>query len=113
FRAEPYIAPYCASKFAVIGFSQSLAYEVGQAGVRVNCVCPGAIDSPMNSELAQSVEAISGSVSGDVTAALVASTALRRLGEPMDVGLVTVFLASDLARFVTGQAVVADGGLVT
>jgi NAD(P)-dependent dehydrogenase (short-subunit alcohol dehydrogenase family) len=94
-------APYAAAKAGVIALTMSGALEYGPDGVRVNCVSPGFIRTPLT-EFAFSVPAY--------VEALDAVTPLGRAGTPEDVADVVVFLASGLARYVTGQNVVVDGG---
>lgn len=108
---EANIAAYCASKFGVIGFSESLAGEVGPLGVRVNCVCPGAIDSRMNSSLLDAFAAGQGRDSQDLLDDLLASTPLRRLITAEEVARAVAFLASDFSQGITGQSLRVDGGL--
>jgi NAD(P)-dependent dehydrogenase (short-subunit alcohol dehydrogenase family) len=108
---EPEIAHYCASKFGVIGLSQSLADELGPYGVRVNCVCPGAVDSSMNDRLMEMYAERTGGSVDEFVSQLVGLTAMRRLVTPEDVARVVVLLASDLAGFVTREAVPVTGGL--
>lgn len=106
----PLLAHYCASKFAVVGFTQSLAREVAANGIRVNCVCPGFVRTAMQSrEIAW--EAKLRRISPDsVMAEYVALTPMRRLEEPEDVADAVLFLASDLSRFITGEALNVSGG---
>ncbi|MDR2357095.1 MAG: 3-oxoacyl-ACP reductase FabG [Oscillospiraceae bacterium] len=92
-------AVYAASKAAVIGLTKSLAKELGPSGIRVNCVAPGVIDTEMNALLTDA----------DI-AALRAATPLGAIGRPSDVAHLVRFLASDSARFITGQVIGADGG---
>lgn len=93
--------PYCASKGGVLSLTRSLAVELGPAGIRVNAVCPGYIETPM---LAPSL-AVAG-----VREHMVADSALGRLGQPEEIGKVVRFLLSDDASFVTGATIVVDGG---
>lgn len=92
---------YSAGKAALIGLTKSLAKEAGPAGVNVNCVCPGVIDTPMNSRF-----------SAEEITALKERTPLGRLGAPREIAELVYFLSSDKADFITGQAIAADGGFI-
>ena len=92
---------YSAAKGAVIAFTKALAKEVGPSGIRVNCVCPGVIQTEMNAHLS----------AADLDA-LVEETPLMRLGTPEDVARAVRFLASEEASFVTGQVLGVSGGMV-
>jgi NAD(P)-dependent dehydrogenase (short-subunit alcohol dehydrogenase family) len=92
---------YNASKHGVIGLTRCVAQEFGHRGVRVNAVCPGVIDTPMV-QRAYSPERL----------ASYAARQLGRLGTPEEIAQVVVWLCSGAASFVTGAAVVADGGLM-
>ncbi|MDQ2670772.1 MAG: 3-oxoacyl-[acyl-carrier-protein] reductase [Gemmatimonadota bacterium] len=94
-------ANYAASKAGLIGFTKSVAKEYASRGVLVNCVAPGFIDTDMTRAL-----------SDEARAALLGSIALGRLGRPEDVAGAVLFLASDLAAYITGQVLVVDGGMV-
>jgi meso-butanediol dehydrogenase/(S,S)-butanediol dehydrogenase/diacetyl reductase len=96
------IGAYNTAKAGVINLTRVTAIEYATRGIRVNCVCPGAIDTPL---LRPSL-AIAGF--GEQTTAMIP---MRRLGRPEEIAGVVMFLASDLASYVTGAAVVADGGL--
>jgi NAD(P)-dependent dehydrogenase (short-subunit alcohol dehydrogenase family) len=94
--------PYCASKGGLIALTRSLAVELGPAGIRVNAVCPGYIDTPM---LAPSLG------HPGIRERMGEDSALGRLGRPEEIGRVVRFLLSDDASFVTGTALVCDGGV--
>ena len=108
----PLLAHYAASKFAVVGFTQSLAKEVGEHGSRVNAVCPGFVRTSMQErEIAWEGE-LRGMAPGEVRDEYVAATPLGRIEEPEDIAEVVVFLASDLSRFLTGESINASGGVL-
>jgi NAD(P)-dependent dehydrogenase (short-subunit alcohol dehydrogenase family) len=106
----PLLAHYCASKFAVVGFTQSLAREVAAAGIRVNCVCPGYVRTSMQSREVTWEAGLRGMTADAVLAEYIALTPLGRLEEPEDVANAVLFLASDLASFMTGEALNVSGG---
>ncbi|MBX6320623.1 MAG: SDR family oxidoreductase [Rhodospirillaceae bacterium] len=109
----PLLAHYSASKFAVVGFTQALAREVAPHGIRVNCVCPGYVRTGMQErELAWEAK-LRGMTPEAVRAEYVSLTPLGRIEEPEDVAAAVVFLASDLARFITGEALNVTGGVLT
>ena len=91
---------YSVTKAALIGLTKALAKEVGPAGVRVNCVCPGVIRTPMNDRL--TVEEAED---------LMASIPLDRFGTPEEVAESLVFLASDKASYITGAVLDVNGGI--
>ncbi len=94
-------ANYAASKAGLIGFTKSVAKEYAARGILVNCIAPGYIETDMTSGLPDAAKAT-----------LLQGIALGRLGRPEDVAGAAVFLASDLAAYITGQVLVVDGGLV-
>ena len=106
----PLLAHYAASKFAVVGFTQSLAKEVGGQGIRVNCVCPGYVRTSMQERELAWEAGLRNMPMEAVRTEYVSLTPLGRIEEPEDVADVVVFLASDLARFMTGEAVCVTGG---
>jgi meso-butanediol dehydrogenase/(S,S)-butanediol dehydrogenase/diacetyl reductase len=106
----PLLAHYCASKFAVVGFTQSLAKEVAGAGIRVNCVCPGYVRTAMQSREIGWEAKLRGMTPDAVMAEYLSMTPLRRLEEPKDVADAVVFLAGDAASFITGEALNVSGG---
>jgi len=106
----PLLAHYCASKFAVVGFTQSLAKEVAGEGIRVNCVCPGYVRTSMQTREITWESELRGMTPEAVLAEYVALTPMARLEEPEDVADAVLFLASDLSRFITGEALNVSGG---
>lgn len=110
-RGEPDFSGYCASKFGVIGLTQSLAREVGPAGVRVNAVCPGAVASEMNTDTMARDARLHNTSVAEVEERIIARTALRRLVQPGDVADAVVFLASDLASGITAESLSVTGGI--
>ena len=93
---------YSTAKSALVGFSRNLAADLGPLGIRVNCVAPGLVVLTESSRLTQE------SVKNEI----VAQTPLGRIGTPDDVAGPVLFLASEWSRFMTGQVLVVDGGLV-
>jgi NAD(P)-dependent dehydrogenase (short-subunit alcohol dehydrogenase family) len=108
----PFLAHYSASKFAVVGFTQALAREVAKHGIRVNCVCPGFVRTSMQEREIAWEGKLRGMSPEAVRAEYVSLTPLARIQEPEDVADIVLFLASDLARFLTGEAVNASGGVL-
>jgi 2-keto-3-deoxy-L-fuconate dehydrogenase len=100
---------YGATKAAIIGLSRSVAADYVTKGVRSNCICPGTIQTPSLDQRIASQAAAAGSVEA-ARAAFVARQAMGRLGTPEEIASLAVYLASDEAQFVTGQAIVIDGG---
>ncbi|MGE5645719.1 MAG: SDR family NAD(P)-dependent oxidoreductase [Acidobacteriota bacterium] len=105
FFVEPMCAGYCATKGAIIALTKAMAIDHGREGVRVNCICPGYIDAGLAESYFQA--------QADPAAARAAAGrlhALGRIGRAEEVARVAVFLASGDASFMTGSAVVVDGG---
>lgn len=92
---------YSAAKAALIGYTKALAKELGPSHIRVNCVSPGLIDTPMNAELSQ-----------EALKEVCEETPLLRMGTAKEVAQAIFFLASDKASFITGQVLGVNGGLV-
>lgn len=101
---------YSASKAAVIGLTRSVAADFVGKGIRCNAICPGTVHSPSLEERIQANAAAAGSVE-KARAAFVDRQPMGRLGTTEEIAKLAVYLASDDAEFVTGQAVVIDGGL--
>ena len=91
---------YAASKGGLIAFAKSLAKEVGSRGVRVNCIAPGFIDTPMTQVMKE-----------DIRKAWTDQIPLKRAGTPDDVANAALFLASDMSRYITAQVIGVDGGM--
>ena len=102
FYAESDIAGYCATKGAAMQLTRAMAIDHGPDGIRVNCICPGWIETPMSLPFLTEVP------EGREFAGKIAP--MGRVGQPEDVASVAVFLASDDSSFVTGSAYVVDGG---
>lgn len=96
---------YAASKWGVRGLTKVAAMELGLAGVRVNAVCPGPVNTPMLNPLSKPVEEIRRNHSH------MTRMPLQRIGEPLELASVCGFLASDASAFVTGTDLVVDGGV--
>jgi 2-keto-3-deoxy-L-fuconate dehydrogenase len=101
---------YSASKAAVIGMTRSVATDYVSRDIRCNCICPGTIGTPSLDERIAANAAAAGSVEA-ARAAFVARQPMGRLGTAEEIAALAVYLAGDDARFMTGQAVVIDGGL--
>jgi NAD(P)-dependent dehydrogenase (short-subunit alcohol dehydrogenase family) len=104
--SEPYLAIYSASKGAILMLSKGIALDYAKRGIRCNCVCPGWVDTPINyahADMMGGLDKIYGSID--------TFQPIGRPGEPEEIASVVSFLASDDASFVTGSALVADGGM--
>ncbi|MCW4029365.1 MAG: 3-oxoacyl-ACP reductase FabG [Candidatus Bathyarchaeota archaeon] len=93
------LAHYSASKAAIAGFTKSLAFEVAQYGINVNAVAPGPTDVSEGNPAYQ-----------EMYAQVIKTIPLGRIGKPIDIANLVVFLASEEASFITGQCIVCDGG---
>jgi NAD(P)-dependent dehydrogenase (short-subunit alcohol dehydrogenase family) len=100
-------AAYCASKGAVLQLTRAIALDMAPRNIRANCVCPGVIDTPMAVGFAEQADDPSA-----VIHEYESLSPLNRLGTPREIANCVLFLASDEASFVTGAALVADGGTI-
>ena len=98
-------AAYCASKGAVVLLTRAMALDHGQQNIRVNCICPGDTDTPMLRHEARQLDE-----SDERFLAKAAERPLQRIGQPEDIAQAALYLASDASSFVTGAALVVDGG---
>jgi 3-oxoacyl-[acyl-carrier protein] reductase len=94
-------ANYAAAKAGIIGFTKSMAREVGSRNITVNCVAPGFIDTDMTRDLPEAQKA-----------AMIANISLGRLGSPQDIADAVLFLASPQANYITGQTLHVNGGML-
>ncbi|WP_260762187.1 SDR family NAD(P)-dependent oxidoreductase [Mycobacterium sp. SMC-4] len=106
----PFLADYVASKFGVLGLTQAMAFELAQHDITVNCVCPGFVATPMQSRELTWEATLSGSTPEEVRQEWIDATPLGRLQTPDDVARAVAFLASEDARFITGEALSVNGG---
>ena len=97
------MSAYVASKHGVVGLTKTAALEYAQQGIRVNCVCPGVIQTPMTKR---------GLNDPELRARLIASEPMGQVGTPEEVAEAVVWLCSDAASFVTGHTMTIDGGFV-
>ena len=97
---------YCTTKFAVVGMTKSLALDHALDGIRVNCICPGRVETPfVTARLREYPDP------EKAYREMAASQAVGRMGRPEEIAAAAEYLASDDAAFVTGSALIIDGGL--
>jgi meso-butanediol dehydrogenase / (S,S)-butanediol dehydrogenase / diacetyl reductase len=110
---QPRLAAYCASKFGLVGFTQALAMELAPAGITVNTVCPGPVDTERVDHFGRREDGVYDAARrAERITQLSAATPLGRLATPKDVADLTAFLASDEAEYITGQSINLVGGLI-
>ena len=111
-RGEALVSHYCASKAAVISYTQSAAQAMARRSIRINAVAPGVVDTPMWDHVDSLFARQEGLPLGEKKRRVGRAVPLGRMGAPDDVADVIVFLASDEARYITGQTLNVDGGNV-
>jgi len=111
FNAGADAASYAASKAGVVALTRSAAQAYGTRGVRVNALCPGWVDTPMAAREMDDLAQALGISASEARARTTARIALARMARPEEMAAACLFLASDEASFVTGAALVADGGM--
>jgi NAD(P)-dependent dehydrogenase (short-subunit alcohol dehydrogenase family) len=104
--SEPYLSIYAASKGAILMLSKGIALDYAKQNIRCNCLCPGWVDTPINYAHAEMLGGLE-----QVYATIDSFQPVGRPGDPREIANVVLFLASDESSFVTGSAVVADGGM--
>ena len=103
-RAAPGLAAYNASKHGVVGLSKGTGVEYASQGIRVNAICPGWVETPMTAEFGSDPER---------RAMMIASEPIGRTAQPEEIAETVVWLCSDAASFITGQALAVDGGMTS
>ena len=106
---NPFRAPYVAAKWGVIGLMKTVAMELGPYGIRANAICPGSVNGPRIDRVIEAEAAAKGMTPDAVRHGYASGTAMKRLTDPEDVADMALFLASDAARMVSGQALAVDG----
>jgi NAD(P)-dependent dehydrogenase (short-subunit alcohol dehydrogenase family) len=110
-RGFSFLSTYCASKGGVVLLTKSLAVEWAAAGIRVNCVCPGVIRTPILDPMLQQGTQTLGLTEAQMWERMAKAHPIGRVGEPEEVAAAVTFLASDDASFITGVALPVDGGI--
>jgi NAD(P)-dependent dehydrogenase (short-subunit alcohol dehydrogenase family) len=105
-------AVYASSKTAVLSITRSFAYAFGPKGVRVNAICPGIVDTPMQDKVLERLAEIRGITVADITSKRLTTVPLGRASEPRETAGFIFFLISDEGSYFTGQALSQDGGIV-
>ena len=105
-----YVAPYVAAKHGVVGLMRALAAETAKSGVTVNAICPGYVETEMLEQSVQNIVAKTGRSTGETRAALAAVNPQNRFVQPDEVAAAVLWLCSDAASSITGQALSISGG---
>jgi NAD(P)-dependent dehydrogenase (short-subunit alcohol dehydrogenase family) len=105
----PFRAPYVAAKWGVIGLMKTVAMELGPFGIRANAICPGSVNGPRIDRVIEAEAVAKGMTPDAVRQGYASGTAMKRLTDPEDVAAMALFLASDGAKMVSGQALAVDG----
>jgi NAD(P)-dependent dehydrogenase (short-subunit alcohol dehydrogenase family) len=105
----PRRTPYASAKWAIVGFTKSLALEVGQFGIRVNAICPGAVEGDRIERVIKAEAKASGRSEGQVRGDTVRYSAMKTFVSPQDIANMILFLSSNAGARVSGQALSVDG----
>lgn len=111
--ATPESIAYAASKAAILSITRSFATYFAPRGIRINAICPGIIDTPMQRGLLRDVALTRGIPTEELESERSATIPLGRMGDPIEVADVAAFLISDKASYMTGQSINVTGGMVT
>jgi D-sorbitol dehydrogenase (acceptor) len=111
-RGESLVSHYCATKAAVISYTQSAALAMAPRGIRVNAISPGVVDTPMWDQVDSLFARYEHLAPGEKKRQVGLEVPLGRMGKPDDIAGAVVFLASDEARYITAQTLNVDGGTV-
>ena len=106
----PRLSHYCASKAAVILFTKTMALELAQTNIHVNCICPGSVETDMMSDALIMCSELTGDSPEECRKKWTEAVPMKYLADPEDIGKVFVFLASEYADYMTGQAINVTGG---
>jgi NAD(P)-dependent dehydrogenase (short-subunit alcohol dehydrogenase family) len=107
------VGVYAATKTTILSITRSFAYRLASYGVRVNAVCPGVIDTPMQDRVLEQVAPLRGLTAEEMSRARAAAIPLGRPGTPAETANLIWFLCSPEASYITGQAINLTGGMVT
>jgi NAD(P)-dependent dehydrogenase (short-subunit alcohol dehydrogenase family) len=102
-------SPYSTTKWGLIGLTRTLSLELGDAGVRVNSILPGAVEGERIQQVFEGRARVSGKSLDEVAAEALANQSIKRFVDPEDIAALAVFLASDRGRSISGQAISIDG----
>lgn len=105
----PNRSPYATTKWGLIGFTKTLSRELGEFGIRVNAILPGAVEGPRIQQVLQGRASASGRSVGEEEAAALANQSIKRFVDPADIAALAVFLSSDAGRSISGQMIPIDG----
>jgi len=102
-------SPYATTKWGLIGLTKTLSIELGEAGIRVNAILPGAVEGPRLQHVFEGRASASGKSIAEVTEEALANQSIKRFVDPRDIAALALFLASDSARSISGQMIPIDG----
>lgn len=108
---SPFRSPYCASKWAIIGLTKTMAMELGEFGIRVNALCPGIVEGGRMDRVIRTDAAHKGVSAEDIRAMYRKSISMRKFVDPEEIADLTLFLCSDSGQSISGQALGIDGNM--